>query len=101
MEGKFMLRSVNPSNLKLINTYQPMQLSDINKIIDSTQKAFEGWRETKFAQRAELMLNAAEVLKRKKEKYAELMTLEMGKPIAQSRAEIEKCALVCEYYSEN
>ena len=96
-----MLRSVNPANLQLINTYQPMQLSDINKIIDSTQKAFEGWRETKFAERAELMLNAAEVLRKNKEDYSELMTLEMGKPIAQSRAEIEKCALVCEYYSKN
>ena len=47
------------------------------------------------------MKSAAVILKKNKQKFAEMMTLEMGKPILQSIAEVEKCAWVCEYYSEN
>ncbi len=75
--------------------------SEVNKIIDLTQIAFESWKETSFGQISKLMMNAAEVLRRKQEDYSRLMTLEMGKPISQSRAEVEKCAWVCEYYAEN
>ena len=96
-----MLKSVNPANLQLINSYKSMQPAEVDNIIELTNDAFESWRELSFIVRAKLMVNAAAVLKSKKEKYSELMTLEMGKPIAQSRAEIEKCAWVCEYYAEN
>ena len=61
----------------------------------------KSWKETSFGQRSKLMMNAADVLRRNKEDYSRLMTLEMGKPIAQSRAEVEKCAWVCEYYADN
>jgi succinate-semialdehyde dehydrogenase/glutarate-semialdehyde dehydrogenase len=63
--------------------------------------AFEEWGDTSFNFRSELMTKAANVLRRKKEQYSKLMTLEMGKPIAQSRAEVDKCAWVCEYYAAN
>jgi succinate-semialdehyde dehydrogenase/glutarate-semialdehyde dehydrogenase len=96
-----MLQSINPANLEVLNTYQQMQLSELSTIIDLTNIAFLNWRETTFTHRAKLMMNAAEVLRKNKEDYSRLMTLEMGKPISQSRAEVDKCAWVCEYYAEN
>ena len=96
-----MLQSVNPANLQVVKTYSQMQHSAVNKIIDLSNNAFEEWRETSFSHRSKLMMNAADVLRVKKEEYSKLMTLEMGKPIAQSKSEVEKCAWVCEYYAEN
>lgn len=96
-----MLRSINPSNLEILKTYPQMQPAEVNNIINSTNIAFEEWKETSFKFRSELMMKAANLLREKKEEYSRLMTLEMGKPIAQSRAEVDKCAWVCEYYAEN
>ncbi|MDZ7624949.1 MAG: aldehyde dehydrogenase family protein [Ignavibacteriaceae bacterium] len=96
-----MLNSVNPTNLQTIKTYSRMSPSEVSEIIDLTNNAFEEWRQTSFSHRSKLMTNAANVLRVKKEEYSRLMTLEMGKPIVQSRAEVDKCAWVCEYYAEN
>lgn len=96
-----MLQSVNPANLQVVKTYPQMQPSEVNSIIDLANSAFEGWTQISFSDRLRLMMNAANVLRVKKEEYSKLMTLEMGKPIAQSRSEVEKCAWVCEYYAEN
>lgn len=96
-----MINSVNPANLQTIKTYSRMSPSEVSEIIELSNKAFKEWRQTSFSNRSKLMTNAADVLRVKKEEYSRLMTLEMGKPIAQSRAEIDKCAWVCEYYAEN
>ncbi|MCW9094938.1 MAG: aldehyde dehydrogenase family protein, partial [Ignavibacteriaceae bacterium] len=96
-----MLKSINPANLQILKTYPPMQISEVNNIINLTNDAFEEWRETSFSNRSKLMIKAVDVLRKKKEEYSRLMTLEMGKPIAQSRAEVEKCAWVCDYYAKN
>jgi len=95
-----MIKSINPANLELLETYQSMQPSEVEHIINLTSNAFNSWCNTTFKERSLLMQNAAKVLNKKKEDYSRLMTLEMGKPIAQSRAEVEKCAWVCEYYAE-
>ena len=96
-----MIKSINPSDLQTINSYKPMLPSEVNKIIDLADKAFEDWKNVSFVSRAKFMLKAADVLKKNREEYSKLMTLEMGKPINQSRAEVDKCAWVCEYYAEN
>jgi succinate-semialdehyde dehydrogenase/glutarate-semialdehyde dehydrogenase len=96
-----MITSINPANLQVIKTYSQMTSPEVKKIIDSTDAAFEKWEETSFNQRSKLMMNASQVLKKKREEYSRLMTIEMGKPIAQSFAEVDKCAWVCEYYAEN
>ena len=96
-----MIKSINPANGSQIKSYPEMNITEINEIISLSNQAFLNWRETDFAQRAKKMKNAANVLRSKKEKLSSLMTEEMGKPILQSKSEIEKCAWVCDYYAEN
>ena len=96
-----MIKSINPATGEEIKTYEEMTLSQIESIISDTNYAFLNWKEQDFSIRKSLMKKAAEVLKKNKKKYAELMTIEMGKPIKQSYAEVEKCAWVCDYYSDN
>ena len=96
-----MIESKNPANNKIINTYNEMTSEESAKIISLLDDSFSVWKETTFSDRSELMKNAAKILRENSEEYAVLMTSEMGKPIKQSRAEVEKCAWVCDYYSEN
>jgi succinate-semialdehyde dehydrogenase/glutarate-semialdehyde dehydrogenase len=96
-----MLNSINPANNKLIKSYDEMSSEESAKIISLADVSFSSCKETTFVHRSALMKNAAKVLRKNSNKYSILMTSEMGKPIAQSRAEVEKCAWVCDYYAEN
>ncbi len=96
-----MLQSINPFNQKLIHEYVELSQEDIQVKIEDSAKAFKKWSRTSFREREFLLLNISHNLKKNIAKYAKLMTLEMGKPINESRAEIEKCAWLCEYYAEN
>jgi acyl-CoA reductase-like NAD-dependent aldehyde dehydrogenase len=84
-----------------MRSYQLHSEEQIEKILRGAQKAFLSWRKESFATRAGLMSKAASYLRQNKLKFAALMTAEMGKPILESEAEVEKCAWNCEYYSEN
>ncbi len=94
------LKSINPVNGATIQTYTELSAKEIEQKITATQQAWLKWRKVTFSNRASSMLNLAELLKSKKEDLAKVMTLEMGKPLKESIAEIEKCASVCEYYAE-
>ncbi|WP_290661748.1 NAD-dependent succinate-semialdehyde dehydrogenase [Ignavibacterium sp.] len=96
-----MIQSVNPSNNELIKTYQEISDIELQYVLERMQLAFEDWKNQSFSFRAALMKKAAGLLRKKREDYSKLMTFEMGKPISQSRAEIDKCAWVCDYYAEN
>ncbi len=96
-----MINSINPATNEEIKAYQEMNQDQINQVISESHKTFLSWHKTKFSQRAVLMKKAAEVLRSKKDKWAEVMTLEMGKPINQSYGEVEKCAWVCDYFADN
>ena len=94
-------QSINPANNRILITFDEYSLEKVTQIIQDAQIAFEQWRTKSFSERSNLMMVAAENLRSKKLKYAEIMTKEMGKPISQAIAEVEKCAWVCEYYAEN
>jgi succinate-semialdehyde dehydrogenase/glutarate-semialdehyde dehydrogenase len=96
-----MIQSVNPYDNSVIKVYEEMGIKEVDYILESSQKAFNEWKRIPFSQRATLLKNLGSVLRNNLKEYSELMTFEMGKPILQSRAEIEKCAWVCDYYSEN
>lgn len=94
-------KSTNPYNGREVGHYQAHRETEVAHKLEKAQKAFESWRKTPIARRAELMANAGRVMRENVEEYARMMTLEMGKPISESRSEINKCAWVCDYYAEN
>jgi succinate-semialdehyde dehydrogenase/glutarate-semialdehyde dehydrogenase len=96
-----MLQSINPANEELIQQYSEMSDSDVSQILNRVNSTFQEWKLTTFNHRAALMKNAAKILRDRKVEFARIMTLEMGKPILQSKAEVEKCASVCDYYADN
>ena len=96
-----MPESINPATGDLITGYDEHTDSEINSILKQADEQQRRWMKTNFAERAVLMNNAATVLKTRREDYARLMTLEMGKPIAAARAEVDKCASVCNYYADH
>jgi succinate-semialdehyde dehydrogenase/glutarate-semialdehyde dehydrogenase len=96
-----MLTAINPANGSITRTYEEDSAAAVADKIEAAHRAFLGWRETTFPQRVEKLRNAAQILTGKKEEYAVLMATEMGKPIRDGRAEVEKCAWVCDYYADN
>ncbi|MFQ3599436.1 MAG: aldehyde dehydrogenase family protein, partial [Chloroherpetonaceae bacterium] len=96
-----MLDSINPTTEELIASYQEHALSEIESALKQSHKAFEHWRGLSFQARGACFKKLADALREGKQRYAQLMALEMGKPVAQGIAEIEKCAGACDYFAEN
>jgi len=90
-----------PYTQEVVAEYPLMDDAAINQCISNASIAFDVWKQFSFDQRALILKSVAALLKRDKEMLARLITVEMGKVIAESIAEIEKCAIVCEYYAEN
>jgi len=94
------MEATNPATGELLAVYEEHDDGDVEEILATAQSTFEEWREVPLREREELLVNAGEVLRGNKEKYATLMTEEMGKPISEARGEIEKCAWACDHYAE-
>lgn len=92
-------QSIFPYTGQLLAEYAVMNDAAIDKAITNAEKAFDTWKQFSFEQRADALIRVSAILKRDKEQLAILITNEMGKIIAESTAEIEKCAYVCEYYA--
>ena len=94
-------KSINPYNGNEVGSYKAQTEDEVISTINGAQAAFEQWRKESLAVRAQHMAKAGQVLRHNIEQYARVITLEMGKPIAESRAEVSKCAWVCEYYAKH
>jgi acyl-CoA reductase-like NAD-dependent aldehyde dehydrogenase len=95
------IQSVNPANGELLATFAAATAGQIEQALDAAHRAYGTWRRTQFAQRTALMQQAAAYLRREQERLALLITAEMGKPIVEAEAEIEKCAWNCDFFAEN
>jgi acyl-CoA reductase-like NAD-dependent aldehyde dehydrogenase len=95
------IETINPSTGKVIATYNSMTSEEVSQKTKNSRIAFENWRKIDISERCTYMRRLGRVMKKNKEDYAKLITEEMGKPIRQSLAEIDKCAWVCDYYSEH
>jgi len=93
------IQSINPWTGKVVGEFSQLTEEEITARTSDAASAFQSWRCIPISERAFLMKKAGEVLRKNKEEYARLITLEMGKIIRESRAEIEKCASVCDYYA--
>jgi succinate-semialdehyde dehydrogenase/glutarate-semialdehyde dehydrogenase len=95
------IASINPATGEVIKTFPALSEAEIEKKVQLAVRVFKAEKKTAFAIRAQRMQKAAAILERNKEKFAHLMTLEMGKTLKSAVAEAAKCATGCRYYAEN
>ena len=95
------IQSINPATEEVIKTFEPYSTAQVNQAIDEARKAFLSWRDTSFAERGAFFHRIADYLRTHKADLARLATLEMGKPIVEAEAEVEKCAWNCDFYADN
>src|SRR5437867_6739928 len=95
------VESVNPAIEAVIATFEQSTPAQVEQALVEADTAFRDWRRHSIGERSTAMRRAAELLRSRKERYAGLITAEMGKPITQAEAEVEKCAWVCEYFADN
>ncbi|MGA8270159.1 MAG: NAD-dependent succinate-semialdehyde dehydrogenase [Candidatus Sulfotelmatobacter sp.] len=95
------IATINPATGETLQTFQPLSSEQIDQRLALAVATFHAETKTPFAERARRMLKAADILERDKEKFAYLMTLEMGKPYKAAVAEAVKCTTGCRYYAEN
>jgi len=96
-----MITSINPATGDVLDRYEETTADEIMRRLDAAHHVFKEWRQTRFSERASLMKGVSRVLMEHQDEYARIMALEMGKPVGSGRAEIEKCAWVCEHYAEH
>lgn len=95
-----MLKTICPATGEEIAAYDLMSDETLSITLKAAQEAAFGWARVPVQARASQLKHVAELLDARIDTYAELITREMGKPITQARAEVEKCAWVCRYYAE-
>jgi succinate-semialdehyde dehydrogenase/glutarate-semialdehyde dehydrogenase len=95
------IATVNPATGETLKRFTPLTKTEIEQKLAQAQSRFETYRRVSMVARSEWLNNAATILERDGEALAEVMTLEMGKPIRGAIAEVKKCAWVCRYYAEN
>jgi succinate-semialdehyde dehydrogenase/glutarate-semialdehyde dehydrogenase len=95
------IKTINPYTQEPLKTYDILSDNELIKKIANADVGFQNWRQTSLESRSEHLRKLAELLLNRKKVYAKLMAEEMGKPIAQGIAEIEKCAWVCHFYAKN
>lgn len=96
-----MIVSVNPYTAQEIARFEEHSDAQIEQALAEAVAAQRAWRKTSFAERSKLLVSMAKVLRANKSEYGKMISLEMGKPIAEAVAEVEKCALNCDFYAEN
>ena len=94
------IQTVSPATGEVLETFQELTPGEIEARLALAESAFRAHRATSFAERAEKMARAAEILESEKRELGRMMTVEMGKPVKAAIAEAEKCAWACRYYVE-
>src|SRR5437660_1059031 len=95
------IATINPATGETLKTFEQLSDREIDRKLQIAAEAFSKYRKTTFAERAELMQRAAQILEDKKESFGRMMTTEMGKTFRSAVEEAVKCAWACRFYAEN
>ena len=95
------ITAVNPATEEVIASFDAFGPDEVDMAVAEAHDAFLTWRERPIAERAVPMRALAALLRERADRYARLITLEMGKPITEAKAEIEKCAFACDHFAES
>jgi len=95
------MQSINPYTGEVVEEFPLMTRAELDDAVKTCREAFKAWRGVPVEERAAYVKRMAVHLQEEKRKYGELITREMGKPIREAVAEIEKCAWLCDHFSEN
>jgi succinate-semialdehyde dehydrogenase / glutarate-semialdehyde dehydrogenase len=95
------IATTNPATGEVLKAFEPMSDEQIESALARASAGFEDLRQTSFAQRAEWMRAAADILDSEADSIARMMTTEMGKTLLAARAEVGKCAMACRFYAEH
>ena len=93
--------SINPATGQTMQSFAAWSTDEINVVLNQVESAQAGWAALSFEQRSHAMRNLAQIFRQHSEEYANLITDEMGKLLKEARAEIEKCAIGCDYYADH
>jgi len=96
-----MIETRNPATGEVLNTFPTQSWSDVNGILTAAVGAQKSWQSQDGAARAFLLHNVASILRDEADDHARLITDEMGKPLAEARSEVLKCALTCDFYADH
>ena len=96
-----MISSINPATEEVLVEFEPWSNDRVDEAVDQVVTAQRTWREMSIEQRAVPMRRAAELLRQRCERYGALITAEMGKPIVEAVAEVNKCALACDHFADH
>ncbi len=96
-----MISSINPATEELLAEFDPWSDAQVDDAVDEVVSAQRAWRAMTIEERAVPMHRAAQLLRERAERYGALITSEMGKPIVEAEAEVNKCALACDHYAEH
>ncbi len=95
------IATINPANGETVRTFEPLSSAEVDAKIQTAYDAFHAHRRTSFADRAAKMRKAADILESEKDRWARIMTTEMGKTLKSAGDEALKCAWACRYYADN
>jgi len=93
--------SINPATEEILSSFEIDSDAQVRLVLEKADQTYRTWRRESFSKRADCIKQAARYLRRDKDRIAGIMTAEMGKPIVESEAEVEKCAWNLDYYAEN
>src|SRR6266545_2249976 len=92
-------QSINPATEEILDEFNEHEPDKVERALTASERTFRSWRTISFRQRGELLRAVAKELRGDKQTFAGLITAEMGKPIVEAEAEIEKCAWNCDFFA--